>query len=66
MTTTLRVADTLREFEAKVAALEQPVGRQALEIEVLGRAVKSARLPNGAPGSALTGPPASPSRGGAR
>ena len=61
-----RAADTLQEFEAKVAALEQLVGRQALEIEFLKRAVKSARLPNGAPTSAITGPPASPSRGGVR
>jgi transposase len=56
-----RAADTLQEFEAKVAALEQLVGRQALEIEFL-----STRLPIGAPTSAITGPPASPSRGGAR
>jgi transposase-like protein len=61
-----RAADTLQEFEAKVAALEQLVGRQALEIEFLKKAVKSARLPNGAPTSAITGPPASPSRGGVR
>ena len=61
-----RAADTLQEFEAKVAALEQLVGRQALEIEFLERAVKSARLPNGAPTSAITGPPASPTRGSVR
>ncbi len=61
-----RAADTLQEFEAKVAALEQLVGRQALEIEVLKTAVRSARSPNGAPTSAITGPPASPSRAGVR
>ena len=61
-----RAADALQEFEAKVAALEQLVGRQALEIEFLKRAVRSARLPSGAPISAITGPPASPSRGGVR
>ena len=51
-----RAADTLQEFEAKVAALEQLVGRQALEIEFLKAAVRSARSPNGAPISAITGP----------
>ena len=61
-----RAADTLQEFEAKVAALEQLVGRQALEIEFLKKAVNRARLPNGAPTSAITGPPASPSRAGVR
>jgi hypothetical protein len=61
-----RAADTLQEFEAKVAALEQLVGRQALEIEFLKMAVRSARSPNGAPTSAITGPPASPSRGDVR
>jgi len=61
-----RAADTLQEFEAKVAALEQLVGRQALEIEFLKRAVRSARSPNGASTSAITGPMASPSPGGAR
>jgi transposase-like protein len=62
----VRAADTLQEFEAKVAALEQLVGRQALEIEFLKKAVKSARSPNGASTSAITGPPTSASRGGAR
>ena len=61
-----RAADALQEFEAKVAALEQLVGRQALEIEFLKKAVRSTRSPNGAPTSAITGPPASPSRGGVR
>jgi transposase len=61
-----RAADTLQEFEAKVAALEQLVGRQALEIEFLKRAVRSARSPSGASTSVITGPPASASRGGAR
>ena len=60
-----RAADTCRSSR-EGAALEQLVGRQALEIEFLKRAVRSARLPNGAPTSAITGPPASASRGGAR
>src|SRR5689334_21730497 len=32
-----RAADLLREYEAKIAALERMVGRQALEIEFLRR-----------------------------
>ena len=61
-----RAADTLQEFEAKVAALEQLVSGQALEIEFLKRAVRSARLPNGAAASAITRTPASPWPGGVR
>ena len=38
-------ADLLQEHEAKVAALERLVGRQALEIEFLKGALKNARPP---------------------
>jgi transposase len=31
-----RAADLLQEYEAKIAALERMVGRQALELEFLG------------------------------
>ena len=59
-------ADLLGAYEAKIAALERLVGRQTLEIEFLKRAQKGARPGPGAPLSAITGPPASPSSGGAR
>jgi transposase len=36
-----RAADLLQEYEAKIAALERMVGRQALEIEFLKGALKS-------------------------
>jgi transposase len=59
-------ADLLGAYEARIAALERLVGRQTLEIEFLKRAQKGARPGPGAPLSAITGPPASPSSGGAR
>ena len=33
----MQAADLLQEYEAKIAALERMVGRQALEIELLER-----------------------------
>ena len=59
-------ADLLGAYEARIAALERLVGRQALEIEFLEGARKSARPPRGAPMSATIGPPASPSSEDAR
>ena len=59
-------ADLLGAYEARIAALERLVGRQTLEIEFLKRAQKGARPGPGAPLSAITGPPASPSSGSAR
>ena len=38
----VQAADLLQEYEAKIAALERMVGRQALEIEFLKGALKSA------------------------
>ncbi len=35
-----QAADLIQEYEAKIAALEQTVGRQALEIELLKAALK--------------------------
>jgi transposase len=58
-------ADLLGAYEARIAALERLVGRQALEIEFLKGARKAARPPRGAPMSATIDPPASPSAGGA-
>ena len=59
-------ADLLGAYEARIAALERLVGWQALEIEFLKGARKSARPPRGAPMSATIGPPASPSSEDAR
>src|SRR5580658_10245125 len=54
-------ADLLQAYEAKIAALERLVGRQALEIEFLKGALKSAPRPRSAGTSIITGPVASPS-----
>ena len=54
-------ADMIQEYEARIAALERLVGKQALELEFLKGAQKSTpRLKNG-PTSAVTGPAALPS-----
>ena len=42
-----RAADLLQDYEAKIAALERMVGRQALEIEFLKGALKTAARPRG-------------------
>ena len=49
-----RAANLLQEYEAKIAALERMVGRQALEIEFLKGALKSIPRPRSA--SDLPGP----------
>ena len=56
-----QAADLLQEYEAKIAALERMVGRQALEIEFLMGALRSAPRPRSATTSVVTGPTASPS-----
>jgi transposase len=56
-----QAADLLQDYEAKIAALERMVGRQALEIEFLKGALKSAPRPRSAATSVITGPVASPS-----
>ena len=56
-----RAADLLQEYEAKIAALERMVGRQALEIEFLKGALKNAPRPRSATTSVITGPTVSPS-----
>ncbi len=55
-------ADMLEDYEAKIAALERMVGRQALEIELLKGALKSAPRPRSGTTSVTVGPMASPSR----
>lgn len=58
-------AELLTAYEARIAALERLVGRQALEIEFLKGAQKSAPSPRSAPTSVISGPQGSPSHGGA-
>ena len=55
-----RAADLLQDYEAKIAALERMVGRQALEIEFLKGALKNAPRTRSASTSVITGPAASP------
>lgn len=56
-----RAADLIQEYEARIAALERLVGRQALEFEFVKGALRQGRLPRGEPVSVIVGPPASPS-----
>ena len=57
-----QAADMLQAYEAKIAALERMVGRQALEIEFLKGAMKNAPRPKSATTSVIAGPTASPSQ----
>lgn len=56
-----QAADLLKDYEAKIAALERMVGRQAVEIEFLKGALKNAPRPRSATTSVIAGPTASPS-----
>ena len=58
----VQAADLIQEYEAKIAALERLVGRQALEIEFLKGALKNAPRSRGATTSVIAGPVASLSR----
>ena len=58
-----RAADLIQEYEARIAALERMVGRQALEIEFLKGALKNAPRRSSATTSVIAGPAACPSRG---
>src|SRR6478752_10246412 len=51
-----RAADLIQEYEARIAALERLVGRQALELEFVKGALKHAPRPKGAITSVVTGP----------
>lgn len=53
-------ADLLQAYEARIAALERLVGKQALELEFLKTAPRAAPRPKGAPTSAVAGPAACP------
>ena len=57
-----RAADLIQEYEARIAALERLVGKQALELEFLKGAVRRGQSPRSAPMSVITGPKASPSQ----
>lgn len=57
----VEAAGLLQEYEAKIAALERLVGRQALEIEFLKGALKSAPRPRNATTSVIAGPVICPS-----
>ena len=61
----LQAADLIQEYEARIAALERMVGRQALELELLKGALKHGPRPRGATISVVTGPAPSPSKEGA-
>jgi transposase-like protein len=54
-------ADALEAYEARIAALERLVGKQALEIEYLKGALKHPPRARSATTSVITGPGASPS-----
>ena len=54
-------ADMIQEYEARIAALERLVGKQALELEFLKGALKDAPRRRGALTSVITGPRAFPS-----
>lgn len=54
-------ADAIGEYEARIAALERLVGRQALELEFLKGALKVASRPRSGLMSVITGPAGSPS-----
>jgi transposase len=57
-----KAAELLQEQEARIAALERLVGRQALELEFLKKEMRSVRSTRSATTSVITGAPASPSR----
>src|SRR4029453_5142699 len=61
-----QAADLIQEYEAKIAALERMVGRQALEIEFLKGALKNAPRPRSATTSVIVGPGACPAQKDAR
>ncbi|AFL54949.1 MULTISPECIES: transposase [Sinorhizobium/Ensifer group] len=57
-----QAVDLLQEYEARIAALERLVGKQALELEFLKGPLKNAPPPKSGTTSVITGPAASPSR----
>jgi transposase len=61
----IAAAELLMTYEMRIAALERLVGRQALEIEFLKGAARAGPLPKSVPTSVISGPVASPPKGGA-
>jgi transposase-like protein len=57
-----QTADLLQQYEARIAALERLVGKQALELEFLKGALKSAAQPRSGTTSVIVGPRASASQ----
>jgi transposase-like protein len=55
-------ADLIHAYEARIAALERLVGKQALELEFLKGASRSAQRPRSGPTSVIAGPQVSASR----
>lgn len=58
----VQAADLIQSYEARIAALERLVGKQALELEFLKGAQHFGPRPRSAPMSVIAGPLASPSR----
>ena len=58
----VQAADLIQGYEARIAALERLVGKQALELEFLKGAQHFGPRPKSAPMSVIVGPSASPSR----
>jgi transposase len=52
----VQAADLLEQYEARIAALERLVGKQALELEFLKGVVRSAPQPKSASTSVVVGP----------
>jgi len=61
-----QAADLIQAYEARIAALERLVGKQALELDLLKGALKHAPRPRSASTCVVSGPAASPSAEGAR
>jgi hypothetical protein len=57
-----QAVDPIQAHEARIAALERRVGKQALELELFGGAQQLGRRPRSAPMSMIVGPAASLSR----
>jgi transposase len=55
-----QAADLIQEYEARIAALERLVGRQALELEFLKGALRNAPRPRSGTTSVIAGPVVSP------
>ena len=57
-----RAADLIQAYEARIAALERLVGKQALELEFLKGAQRLGARPRNAPTSVIAGPTVFPPR----